>query len=108
MHRHGVERYVGNATPSVLDPQETGTWQTRLPATMARTLLSRTDDELTRMTTIVMDSCMDWTIVRFLAPQHGPATGTVRSGFSGTDTLGPTITRADSAAFTAAQIDDPR
>jgi uncharacterized protein YbjT (DUF2867 family) len=36
MQRHGVRRYVGNATPSILDPREKATWQTRLPTFMAR------------------------------------------------------------------------
>jgi putative NADH-flavin reductase len=108
MHKHGVRRYVGNGTPSVLDPQERGTWQTRLPTFMARTFLRRAYDELLGMSRIVMDSGLDWTIVRFLAPKDGPAKGTVRSGFYGTDKLGFTITRADIAAFTAAQVDDPR
>jgi hypothetical protein len=49
---------------------------------------------------------LDWTIVRFLAPKDGPARGVVRQGFYGTDRLGFNVTRADIAAFTAAQIDD--
>ena len=108
MHKHGVKRYVGNGTPSVLDPQERGTWQTRLPTVMARTFLRRAYDELLGMSQIVMDSGLDWTIVRFLAPKDGPAKGNVRQGFYGTDKLGFNVTRADIGAFTAAQVDDPR
>jgi hypothetical protein len=51
---------------------------------------------------------MTWTIVRFLAPKDGPAGGRLRQGFYGTDKLGFAVTRADIAAFTAAQIDDTR
>lgn len=36
MHRHGVHRYVGNATPSVLDPRERPTWQTGCPQSWPR------------------------------------------------------------------------
>ena len=46
--------------------------------------------------------------MRFLAPKVGPAGGIVRQGFYGTDRLGFNVTRADIAAFTAAQVDDPR
>lgn len=47
MQRHGVRRYIGNGTtPSVLDPHETGTWQTRQPTFMAKTFLRRAYDEL--------------------------------------------------------------
>jgi len=108
MQRHGVRRYVGNGTPSVLDPREKPTWQTRLSTRMAKTFLRRAYDELVGMSEIVMTSGLDWTIVRFLAPKDGPAKGTVRRGFYGADKLGFTVTREDIAAFTAAQVDDDR
>jgi hypothetical protein len=47
-------------------------------------------------------------IVRFLAPKDGPAHGRLRQGFYGHDRLGFGITRADIAAFTAAQVDKAR
>jgi putative NADH-flavin reductase len=106
MQRHGVRRYVGNATPSVLDPRERGTWQTRLPTFMAKTFLRRAYDEVVGMSRAVRDSGLDWTIVRFLAPKDGPAKGNVKHGFYGTDKLGFAVTRSDIAAFTAAQVDD--
>jgi nucleoside-diphosphate-sugar epimerase len=108
MRRHGVRRYVGNATPSVLDPRESGTWQTRFATFMPKTFMPRAYDEVTGMSRAVMDSGLDWTIVRFLAPKDGPAKGTVRQGFYGTDKLGFNVTRADIAAFTATQVDDTR
>ena len=108
MQRHGVRRYVGNGTPSVLDPRERPTWQTRLSTFMAKTFLRRAHDEIVGMSQAVMSSGLDWTIVRFLAPKDGPAKGELRTGFFGTDRLGFAVTRADIAAFTAAQVDDPR
>ena len=108
MQRRGVRRYIGNGTPSVLDPREKPTWQTRLTTRMAKTFLRRAYDELVGMSEIVMASGLDWTIVRFLAPKDGPAKGTIRHGFYGTDKLSFGVTRADIAAFTAAQVDDAR
>jgi hypothetical protein len=75
---------------------------------MAKRFLRRAYDELVGMSQIVMTSGLDWTIVRFLQPKDGPAKATVRHGFYGTDKLGFGVTRADIAAFTAAQVDDPR
>jgi NAD(P)H-binding len=49
---------------------------------------------------------VDWTIVRFTAPKDTPKTGKLRVGFYGTDRIGFAVSRADIAAFTAAQIDD--
>lgn len=106
MKRHGVHRYVGNGTPSILDPQEKPTWQTRLSTLLAKAFLRRAYDELLGMSKAVMDSDLDWTIVRFLAPKDGPAEDRVRTGFFGSDSLGFAVTRADIAAFTAAQVTD--
>jgi nucleoside-diphosphate-sugar epimerase len=108
MQRHGVRRYVGNGTPSVLDPRERPTWQTRLSTLMAKTFLRRAYDELVGMSEIVMTSGLNWTIVRFLAPKDGPACRRPRQGFYGHDRLGFGVTRAAIAAFTAAQVDDAR
>src|SRR3546814_13633138 len=67
MQRHGVRRYVGNGTPSVLDRRDRPNWQTKVSTFMAKTFLRRAYDELVGMSEIVMTSGLDWTIVRFLA-----------------------------------------
>lgn len=106
MATHGVQRFIGQATPSVLDPRESPTLMTRLPTLMARTFLPRAYEEITRMSRIIMDSDRDWTIVRFIAPRNTPKQPRVRIGFYGADKLGAAVSRADIAAFTAAQVDD--
>lgn len=106
MKRHNVTRYIGHGTPSILDPQEKPTFQTRLIGFMGRTFLKRAYDELLGMTDLIKASGVDWTIVRFSAPTDGEKTGKIRAGFYGTDKIGFPITRADIAAFTAAQVDD--
>ena len=88
MRRHGVRRYVGNGTPSVLDPREQPVLRTRLIAWTARTFLPRAYAEMVQMSEVVMSSGLNWTIVRFIAPRNGPATGVRRVGFFGTDTIG--------------------
>src|SRR3954447_6154673 len=108
MQQHGARRYVGLGTPSVLDAREKPTWQTRLTTFMAKTFLRRAYDELIGMTEIVTSSGLDWTIVRYIAAKDGPARGNVREGCYGSDKLGFNITRADIAAFVAAQIEDNR
>ena len=108
MQRHGVRRYVGNGTPSVLDHRDRPNWQTKVSTFMASTFLRRAYDELVGMSEIVMTSGLDRTIVRFLAPKDGPAKGQLRHGFYGHDKLGFNVTRADIATFTAAQVDDDR
>ena len=80
MKRHGVRRYVGNGTPSVLDQRDRPNWQTKVSTFMAETFLRRAYDELVGMSEIVMSSGLDWTIVRFLAPKDGPRQGTGATG----------------------------
>lgn len=106
MKRHGVTRYIGQATPSVLDPREKPTMLTRLIGFLPRTFMRRAYDEILGMTGPVLASDLDWTIVRFMAPKDTPKRGNVRVGFFGTDKLGFAVSRADIAAFTAAQVDD--
>src|SRR3954453_12078545 len=55
MQRHGPRCYVGNSTPSVLDPREKPTWQTRLSTRMAKTFLRRAYNELVDMSEIIID-----------------------------------------------------
>jgi nucleoside-diphosphate-sugar epimerase len=114
MKRHGITRYIGHGTPSIVDPHETPTFQTRLIGFLGRTLLPRAYNELLGMTDLIRRAQNDgvrWTIVRFTAPKDGPkkaaADGArLRVGFYGTDKIGFAVTRADIAAFTAAQVDD--
>lgn len=120
MKRHGVTRYIGQGTPSFRDPHETPTAQTRLIGFMGRHLYPSGFQELMGMTRLVTAAEHDgirWTIVRFTAPTNGPrktrpdgtghlAPEGLRVGFYGSDMIGFPVTRADIAAFTAAQVDD--
>jgi hypothetical protein len=106
MKRHGVTRYVGHATPSVLDHHEKPTLQTKLVTFMGRTGLPRAYQELIGTTDLIQNAGVDWTIVRFTAPKNTPKTGKLRVGFYGTDRIGFAVSRADIAAFTAAQVED--
>ncbi|GGU35888.1 NAD(P)-dependent oxidoreductase [Nocardioides albus] len=105
MKKHGVRRVVGQATPSILDPQEKPTMTTRLIRLLATTVWPRAVEELTGMSRTLMDPGLDWTIVRFSRPTDGPRTGNVHAGFFGSDRLGFAVSRADIAAFTAAQAE---
>lgn len=108
MHAHDVARFVGLATPAVLDPHDKPTFATRFASFMPRTFMPRAYEEITGMCRIIMTSDRDWTIVRFLAPRNTPKQGRTRVGFFGIDKIGFAVSRADIAAFTAAQITDDR
>lgn len=107
MQRHGVPRYIGHATPAILDPKDKPTMVTRLTSFMPRTFMPRAYEEVTGMSALVMESGLDWTIVRFIAPRDTPKRD-VRVGFFGSDKLGMAVGRADIAAFTASLVDDDK
>ncbi|MFD6398915.1 NAD(P)H-binding protein [Nocardia sp. NPDC060249] len=58
------------------------------------------------MSELITGSGVNWTIIRFTAPKDRLQTGKLRVGFYGTDRIGFAVSRADIAAFTAAQVDD--
>jgi len=108
MQQHGVRRYVGNGTPSVLDPRDRSNWQTKVSNLMAKTFLRRAYDELVGMSEIVMmTSGLDWRSCGSSPPRTARQGATPAGGY-GHDKLGFKVTRADIAAFTAAQVDDDR
>jgi nucleoside-diphosphate-sugar epimerase len=108
MKRHGVHRFIGNGTPSIVDKRDSPNLLQKLVGFMGRTMLPRAYRELLGMSNIIMNSDIDWTIVRFSAPKNGPARGVKRYGFFGNDKIGMNVTRADIAAFTTAQLTDER
>ena len=106
MQRLGVRRLVGLATPSVADPRDAPTLKARMLPVIAGVAFPNALRELVGMTAAVTGSDLDWTIGRLTRPTDRPATGTVRAGFLGHDTVGSSMTRADIAAWLIAQIDD--
>src|SRR3546814_6615554 len=58
MQRHGVRRYVGNGTPSVLDRRDRPNWQTKVSTFMAKTFLRRAYDERSEEHTSELQSLM--------------------------------------------------
>lgn len=106
MNLNKVTRYIGHGTPSIQDTSEQSTAQTRLIRFMGRFFLKRAYKELLGMTDLIKRSGLNWTIVRFTAPQNRPKPGHLRVGFYGTNKIGFTVSRADVAAFTASQVDD--
>ncbi len=72
----------------------------------SRTFLPCAYAELIGMSAEIMNSEPDWTIIRFTAPKDAPRCGRIRVGFFGTRRIGFAVSRADIAAFTAAQARD--
>lgn len=106
MEAGNVDRYIGLATPSVPDARDRPTLKGRIVPRMAGLLFPNALAELVGMTRAVTESRLNWTIARITRPTDGKSKGTVRAGFLGHDKVGLAMTRADIAAFLAAQLDD--
>lgn len=106
MKAHGVRRLVCMSNVGAGDSWQSLPWLFRrvvLPVFM-RWLVAILDDK-NRMEPVVMQSGLDWTLVRFPAIVDGPRTGRTRVSFDGRD-LGYRISTQDAAAFLLDQLED--
>ncbi|WP_199921203.1 hypothetical protein [Streptomyces globisporus] len=94
MKRHGVRRYLGHATPGVLDPREKPTPVTRLIAFMPRTFMRRAYDEITGMTGRGHALGPGPARRALPRPREHPRQARLRVGFFGADKLGFAVGRA--------------
>jgi len=108
MDAAGVNRFIGLATPSLADPRDARHWKHTVLPFMARLAFPNALIELQGMTGTVTDSGLDYTIARITNPTDKPATGRIRAGFLGHDTIGSAMSRADIAAFLTGQLTDTR
>ena len=112
MQGHQIQRFIGMATPSVLDPRDRRTLQPRISTLLARTFLPRAYDEIVGMSKIIMSSDRTWTIVRFLAPATGPRDDTFGAASSAPTrsagpSPGPTSPTSSPASSTTSSTSTP-
>lgn len=109
MATHNVKRYIGHATPGIKDPHESLTFTSRLVGFLGNWMFPRGFKEMIDShDLIVNDERVDWTIIRFIAPNDKPKTGKWRAGFFGTDSIRFAVTRGDIADFTVQQLSDTK
>lgn len=72
---------------------------------MAKLLFPKAYKEIVMVGNVVSDSSLDWTIVRIIAPNNKPLTGSVKVTFGETK-IKWGISRADIAAYLLLQVED--
>ena len=72
---------------------------------MAKLFFSKAYKEIVKVGNVVSYSKLDWTIVRFIAPNNKPLTGSVKVTFGETK-IKWGISRADIAAYLLLQVED--
>lgn len=106
MEHAGVDRFVVVSTCSVPDPRDLPDAEFAGLVAFVKTVAPGPYAEVRRAADLVRASGLGWTLVRVARLDDGPATGRVKVGHYGHGVVGPSITRADMAAFLLGQVSD--
>jgi Putative NADH-flavin reductase len=98
MNTENVKRFITIATPSVKFERDVPSITTKLPTFMAKLFLPKAYKEIVQIGEAVSKSGLDWTIVRFIAPNNTTPTGNIKVTF-GDKKIKFGIPRADIAGF---------
>lgn len=104
MKETGVKRLIDWSTPSVEFKKDKTTLITLMPKLLAGVFLRGAKKELLQVASLVTESDLDWTLVRFLSPTNGDFTGKVKVSFG--EMINFRISRSDIAYFMVNQIED--
>ena len=107
MKEGDVKRYITWATPSVKARGDKKSYITLIPSVMAGLFLPNAKRALVSIAQEIEKSGLDWTIVRFMAPNNKPSIGKVKVSF-GREKLSFNISRSDIAKFMVDQIDSSK
>jgi len=105
MENENIKRFITIATPSVKSTEDKPSFTTRMPTIMAKVFFPSAYKEIVQLGEVVKTSRLDWTIIRFIAPNNKPRTGEVKITFGDT-IINWGISRADIADFILKQTMD--
>lgn len=104
MEANQVKRLVDWGTPSIHFQQDKKSLITVVPGIMAGLLFPQAKKEMLAIAKVLQESNLDWTLVRFMAPQNTCYTGNVKVGF-GDIKMNFSISREDIGAFMIKMLD---
>jgi len=104
MEANLVKRLVDWGTPSIHFQQDKKSLITVVPGIMAGLLFPQAKKEMLAIAKVLQESNLDWTLVRFMAPQNTCYTGNVKVGFGDTK-MNFSISREDIGAFMIKMLD---
>lgn len=105
MEHENIKRFITIATPSVKSTEDKPALITKMPSIMARLFFPSAYKEIVQVGLVVQASQLDWTIVRFIAPNNKIQSGKIKVSYGDTK-LGFGISRADIADFVVNQIQE--
>lgn len=103
MKAAGVNRYITWATPSIRSDEDRRSVITVVPGIMASIFLPKAKKCIRQIISDVVDSGLQWTVVRFMAPKDTAPSGKVKVSF-GQRKIRFNISRADIASFMVSQV----
>lgn len=103
MKAAGVNRYITWATPSIRSDEDRRSVITVVPGIMASIFLPKAKKCIRQIISDVVDSDLQWTVVRFMAPKDTAPSGKVKVSF-GQRKIRFNISRADIASFMVSQV----
>jgi hypothetical protein len=98
MGTENIKRFITIATPSVTSTEDKPSLATKMPTIMAKIFFPSAYKEIVQLGEAVKASQLEWTIIRFIAPNNKPRTGKVKVTFGDTR-INWGISRADIADF---------
>lgn len=104
MNETNVKRLIDWSTPSIKYKEDKASFATIVPGIMASIFLPKARKVLKQVNNIVINSDLDWTIVRFMAPKDSPFTKRIKVGF-GDIRMNFNISREDIAYFMVNQVE---
>lgn len=104
METNKVKRLVDWGTPSVHFKQDKKSLITVVPGIIAGIIFPQAKREMVAIAKVLQESDLDWTLVRFVAPQNTCYTGNIKVGFGDTK-MNFSISREDIGAFMIKMLD---
>jgi len=102
-----VKRLIDWSTTSTPSEKDKKSFWTVVPPIMVGITMPTAKKELIGISDLLKKSDLDWTIVRFLAPNDKPATGKVVTGYGGTK-MKIAIPREDIGVFMVEQVESAK
>ena len=104
MKETGVKRLIDWGTPSIPFEKDARSFITVVPGILAGLFLKKAKDEMVAIGALLKSSDLDWTMVRFMAPQNSQYKGSVKIGFGDTK-MNFAISREEIGAFMVEQVE---
>jgi putative NADH-flavin reductase len=105
METENIKRFITIATPSIKSTEDKPSFVTKMPTIMARMFFPSAYKEIVQLGEVVKASPLDWTVIRFIAPNNKSLTGKIKITFGDTK-IKWGISRADIADFILKQTTD--